>query len=152
MAAVDSALRQGLIGLDDLVAASDALPAARGRSDVRRAVALADPRSGSVLESALRVLLALAGLLPPESQHVVRDAGGRFLGRVDFAWPRHRLVVETDGYAFHADRASYRSDRRRTNALVLAGWTVLRFSWEDVLHDPEHVVTSVRAALCAGAR
>jgi very-short-patch-repair endonuclease len=59
----------------------------------------------------------------------------------------HRLVVETDGFAFHADRLSYRADRRRTNALVVAGWRVLRFSWEDVLHDPAHVVAVVRKAL-----
>ena len=72
---------------------------------------------------------------------------GRVLGRVDFAWPEQRLVVETDGFAFHADRRSYREDRRRNNALVLAGWRVLRFSWEDVLHDPAHVVEVVRTAL-----
>ncbi|TAL20866.1 MAG: DUF559 domain-containing protein, partial [Frankiales bacterium] len=67
--------------------------------------------------------------------------------RVDFAWPDERLVVEVDGFAFHADRASYRNDRRRTNELVLAGWRVLRFSWEDVVGSPDVVVDQVRRAL-----
>lgn len=151
VAAADSALRKGLVRLDELLGAAGALPAARGRTRVAEVVRLVDPLSGSVLESVFRVLLALAGVPAPESQHVVRDASGRVLGRVDFAWTRERLVVETDGYAFHADRASYRADRRRTNALVLAGWRVLRFSWEDVLHDPEHVVATVREALLAAA-
>ncbi len=68
---------------------------------------------------------------------------------MDFAWPEQRLLVEVDGFAFHADRSRYRSDRRRTNALVLAGWRVLRFSWEDVVHRPDVVVAQVRAALHA---
>ena len=77
----------------------------------------------------------------------MRRLDGRLLGRVDFAWLEQRLVVETDGFAFHADRTSYRSDRRRTNALVLDGWQVLRFTWEDVVHRPDAVVAAVRLAL-----
>ena len=56
-------------------------------------------------------------------------------------------MVETDGFAFHSDRRQYRDDRRRTNALTVAGWTVLRFTWEDVLAYPQYVIDSVRAAL-----
>lgn len=94
---------------------------------------LVDPDCGSVLESLCRVLLLLAGLGPVETQLVVRSRTGQFVGRVDFAWSKERLVVETDGFAFHADRRAYRADRRRGNALVLAGWRLLRFSWEDVV-------------------
>ena len=149
VAAADSALRQGLLTAPELTAACVELPAARGRTRVARVVRLVDPASGSVLESLCRVLLVLAGIEPPETQLVVRGSTGRVLGRVDFAWPASRLVVEVDGYAFHADRASYRADRRRTNALVLEGWRVLRFSWEDVREHPDQVVAAVRAALAA---
>ena len=147
VAAADSALRQGLLTQEERGAAVGALPAAPGGARVSRVVSLVDPSSGSVLESVCRVLFVLAGLPAPQTQHSVRGADGRLLGRVDFAWPEHRLVVETDGFAFHADRLSYRADRRRTNALVVAGWRVLRFSWEDVVHDPSHVVAVVRKAL-----
>jgi hypothetical protein len=148
----DSALRRGLVTVEDLVAGLRALPRAVGRGRVTAAVRLVDPRSGSVLESLCRVLLHHAGVPAPETQLGVLAADGRWIGRVDFAWPEARLVVETDGYAFHADRASYRSDRRRGNALVLSGWRVLRFSWEDVVHSPDVVVAEVRAALAVDGR
>lgn len=150
VAVVDSALRRGRTTTEELVGALADLPRAPGRSLVSRVLAHIDPASGSVLESLLRVLLTLAGLAPPATQHHVRDGAGRLVGRVDFAWPEVRLVVEADGFAFHADRAGYRADRRRGNALVLAGWRVLRFSWEDVLSSPDTVVAQVRAALPRG--
>jgi hypothetical protein len=143
----DSALRAGLVSRAALRRACAALAAGQDRSRVARVVRLVDRRSGSVLESVCRVLFAEAGLPAPLTQFEVRGSDGRLLGRVDFAWPEHRLVVETDGFAFHADRASYRADRRRTHALVLDGWRVLRFSWEDVVHQPEGTVTAVREAL-----
>jgi very-short-patch-repair endonuclease len=146
VAAADSALRQGLLTAEDLWSAAGRLPPARGTSRVRDVVARVDPCSASVLESLCRLLLEDAGLRPFETQHVVA-AGGLMVGRVDFAWPDHRVAVETDGFAFHSDRTRYRSDRRRGNALALAGWTVLRFSWEDVVSRPEVVVGQVRLAL-----
>lgn len=142
----DSALRKGRVSLPELVDAAAQLPPALGRPQVRAVIARLDPLSGSVLESLCRLLLEDAGLRPFETQHVVRS-GRRTLGRVDFAWPEQRLVVEVDGFAFHADRVSYRNDRRRTNELVLAGWRVLRFSWEDVVGAPELVADQVRRAL-----
>jgi hypothetical protein len=149
VAAADSALRRGLLTVADLRAALCALPAGRGRVLVSRVVALVDPRCGSVLESLLRVLLHLHGVRAPHTQLPVRARSGGLIGRVDFAWPDVGLVVEADGFAFHADRRRYRDDRRRGNALVLAGWRVLRFTWEDVVQHPEHVVACVRAALDA---
>ena len=142
----DSALRKRRVTLPELVDAAAQLPPALGRPQVRAVVTRLDPLSGSVLESLCRLVLEDAGLRPFETQHVVR-VGRRRIGRFDFAWPSARLVVEVDGFAFHADRASYRNDRRRTNELVLAGWRVLRFSWEDVLHHPDVVVEQVRRAL-----
>ena len=145
--AVDSALRQGAVTVEELTAALRRLPAGRGRDRVARVLRDVDPRSGSVLESLCRVLLVQAGLPAPDTQRVVRGRNGRRIGRVDFAWPDQSLVVETDGFAFHADRRSYRADRRRGNALVFAGWRVLRFSWEDVVERPQDVVAAVREAL-----
>ncbi len=146
VAAADSALRRRRVTLPELVDAAAALRPAAGRPSVRDAVARLDPLSGSVLESLCRLVLEDAGLRPFETQLVIR-AGRRTIGRVDFAWPEQRLVVEVDGYAFHADRSTYRHDRRRGNALVLAGWRVLRFSWEDVVGSPHLVVDDVRRAL-----
>jgi hypothetical protein len=146
VASVDSALRQGLVALEELVEALRALPPGRGRPRVARVLDLADAEAGSVLESLCRVLLAEAGLPRPRPQYNVRHRAA-WIGRVDFAWPHQLLIVETDGFAFHSDRATYRRDRRRHNGLQLAGWVVLRFSWEDVVHDPSYVVGAVASAL-----
>ena len=145
VAAVDAALRLGVVRRGEL---GRRVGLARGPGSARltRTLALADPRSESLLESYCRALLAVAGVPPERTQYEVRTRG-RLIGRVDFAWPSRRLVVEVDGFAFHADRRSYRRDRRRQNALELAGWLVLRFSWEDVLTNPSYVTESVRAAL-----
>ena len=143
----DSALRHELVSVEELTGALRDLPPGVGRGRIARVLRLIDPKSGSVLESLCRVLLSQAGLAPEETQLVIRGRAGLWIGRIDFAWPSAGLVVETDGFAYHADRNSYRKDRRRGNALVLAGWRVLRFSWEDVVHDPHDVVAAVREAL-----
>jgi G:T-mismatch repair DNA endonuclease (very short patch repair protein) len=144
VALVDSALRSRRVSLAQLHRLA-AQVRGRGAGRLGRAVALADARSESLLESGCRVILVEAGLRPLP-QYEVR-CRGRLVGRVDLAWPAVKLAVEVDGFAFHADRASYRRDRRRLNALELAGWRVLRFSWEDVMHDAAYVVASVTAAL-----
>ena len=40
---------------------------------------------------------------------------------VDMLWHPQRLVVEVDGYAYHANRAAFERDRRRDAALQAAG-------------------------------
>jgi hypothetical protein len=146
VAAADSAVRQGLL---ELGAVTAALGAARGPGAgiPRRVAGLLDDRAGSVLESVLRVLIASAGLPAPRTQYEVRGAHGWLLARVDFCWPAARLVVEADGFAFHSDRAAYRNDRARMNELERLGWRVLRFTWEDVMSRPDHVVALIRECL-----
>jgi very-short-patch-repair endonuclease len=54
--------------------------------------------------------------------------------------------VEFDGQV-HRERGVFVADLRRQNALVAAGWTVLRFPSADVLGRPESVVALIRRAL-----
>jgi hypothetical protein len=58
---------------------------------------------------------------------------------VDFHWPDARLVVETDGHEHHGTRAAFERDRARDQALAAAGWTVLRFTYRQVLEEPARV-------------
>lgn len=69
---------------------------------------------------------------------------GRFIA--DFCCLERRLIVEVDGAA-HADQAAY--DTARTEALAVAGYTVLRFSNTQVLHDRPAVLAQIRQALAA---
>jgi len=68
---------------------------------------------------------------------------------VDFCFPAQRLAVEIDGFAYHSGVAEFRRDRQRQNILVSAGWTVLRFTWWDLLERPETVAMQVLHALSA---
>lgn len=86
----------------------------------------------------------------PVPQFVVRNEDGSFLARVDFCWPALGLIVEADGFAFHADRAAYRKDRERLNGLERLGWRVLRFTWEDVVSRPDYVLELVAECLAGG--
>ncbi len=67
--------------------------------------------------------------------------------RLDFVWPEQRVVVEVDGWEAHRTRAAFQHDRTTTNALQLAGYVVLRFTWEDVTRRPALVAAQVRRAL-----
>ncbi|WP_176523040.1 endonuclease domain-containing protein [Blastococcus aggregatus] len=117
----------------------------RGVATARAVMSLGDPLAGSPMESVLRWILLEAGLPCPVLQHVIR-ARGRFLGQVDMAWPDRRVLVEFDGEV-HRERRVFVDDVRRQNGLVLAGWTVLRFTSADVLGRPQHVLATIRAAL-----
>jgi very-short-patch-repair endonuclease len=66
---------------------------------------------------------------------------------IDVAFVDRRLAVEVDGWAWHSDLDRFAHDRRRQNALVLAGWTVLRFTWHDLMSLPDVVVAQIRMAL-----
>jgi very-short-patch-repair endonuclease len=90
---------------------------------------------------------------------ILRDAritgwvlGFPFAGwRVDLAFPRQRVAVEVDGWAWHVDPSRFRADRRKQNALVRAGWDPLRFTWHDLDGRPEEVVAEIDATLAAAA-
>jgi very-short-patch-repair endonuclease len=66
---------------------------------------------------------------------------------IDLAFDDVRVAVEVDGWAWHMDVDRFRADRHKGNALVRAGWTVLRFTWHDLVNRPAYVVAEIRAAL-----
>jgi very-short-patch-repair endonuclease len=53
----------------------------------------------------------------------------RALLEVDVLWRRERVVLEFDSYEFHATRAAFERDRRRTAALTRGRYVVLRTTW-----------------------
>jgi very-short-patch-repair endonuclease len=67
--------------------------------------------------------------------------------RVDFLWREQHLVVETDGWETLRDRASFEADRARDAELKLRGYDVIRFTFRQVLEDPERVARTLRALL-----
>ncbi len=116
--------------------------ALRRRPSRRLAVLLEDltPVDSPLGEAFLRIVRRHA-LPRPAGQAQVE---GR---RVDFVWQAQRVVVELDGGRAHRTDDAFQRDRSNTNALQLAGYVVLRFTWADVTRRPGHVARSVRDAL-----
>ena len=56
------------------------------------------------------------------------------------------IAIEANSWAHHATKADHDADCVRYNALVIAGWIVLRFTWEQVMFSPHEVVATMRAA------
>jgi very-short-patch-repair endonuclease len=113
-------------------------------------VRVADSRAESPMESRLRLLLLDARLPSAVPQFEIRDPAGRLLGRVDLCWPDLGLIAEYDG-DHHRSKVQFRRDVARLNALRMAGWTVLRFTADDVLRNPRHLIATVSAALAEAA-
>jgi very-short-patch-repair endonuclease len=60
-------------------------------------------------------------------------------GRADLADAALRLVVECESFAHHSSRRDFTRDIRRYTAFVRLGWWVVRFGWEEAMHDPAYV-------------
>jgi len=149
--ALDVAVSRRLVTLDGVRAGLD-LVARRGRRGAGVLRSLLDERSAadgaaeSVLEARTLRLCRRQGLPEPVCQHEVY-AGRRLVGRIDFAYPEHRVAIEVDGYESHTSLQAFRRDRDRQNRLVAMGWTVLRFTWDDVVHDPTRVARAITNVL-----
>jgi very-short-patch-repair endonuclease len=141
--ALESGLRLGRYTPAALRAAAETA-LGNDTSALRRAVAHVDRMSGSVLESAAGPLLDLLG--HDVRKQVLIPGVGAPVDYVIDGW----LVVETDGFAFHSDRAEYRKDRRRANALAERGLVLLRFTYEDIRFHPWDVLALVAAVLRRG--
>jgi hypothetical protein len=135
-------------GRVDLPAARGAAAAMSGRDcrHVRQVLARADGLAGSPQETRLRLLVAGAPLPQPVAQFTVLDRG-RFVARVDFGWPEHRLALEYDGL-WHAEPGQFAADRQRLNRLFAAGWRVVFVTATD-LRRPEALLARITAALAA---
>jgi very-short-patch-repair endonuclease len=140
---VDSALRAGDITKGELVALA-ASTKGRGRARIMAVAAGATAKAANVLESVLR---AQADLVPglnvmPQLSVLI---GKRLRLHPDLVDVENKIIIEAEGFEWHGKSAQLTRDCRRYNTFSLLGWTVIRFSWAQVMHDPEYV----QAVLCA---
>ncbi|MFS8478845.1 MAG: type IV toxin-antitoxin system AbiEi family antitoxin [Micromonosporaceae bacterium] len=145
--ALDAFARAGHVRTAQLRARLAAAKGRKGSRRAERAIGLMDSRAESPQESRLRVKLLMAGLPVPVAQFEVRHEG-RFIARVDLAWPERRVAVEYDG-AWHASAEQLERDRRRLNRLQNAGWLVLHVTAGRMRDDFPAVVAEIAAALAA---
>ena len=64
---------------------------------------------------------------------------------VDFLWRDQRVIVETDSWRHHGDRATFESDRARDAHLQSLGFRVLRLTWRQIRDTPASVARTLRA-------
>lgn len=144
----DALAHAGLITPASLTAYASGHRRLRGVRRLERVRSLMNPLSESPMESRVRVLLQTSGLPCPVAQYVVNDSSGRFVARLDLAYPDRRLAVEYDGSLHWAQR---RADDRRRDALRALGWDVIVVSAEDYYREPQALVANVRLALARRA-
>jgi len=114
-----------------------------GSPRARRLLQAADNGARSEAERVLHKLLGDAGITGWRANYRV---GGY---RVDVGFPREKVAIEVDGFAFHSGAEEFQVDRTRQNRIVLLQWQVLRFTWLDLVEYPERVIAVIRSAISA---
>lgn len=108
-----------------------------GAPQVRRVAKEADGDAANPFESTVRAISRDVPGLHLQPQRLVVTP--RSSVRPDLVDVDLGVIVEADSFEWHGDRAALRRDARRYNLLVVDGWIVLRFAWEDVMFDPAYV-------------
>lgn len=142
---LDSALREGHVGRDELLLAAGGL-APRFRAPAERVIRLADPRAANPFESVLRWITSDICGLTVVPQVRIDDSAG-FVSVVDLADEELRLVLEADSYEHHSSPEQLERDCVRYTRLVADDWLVLRFTWKQVMNRPEWVRSMIERAV-----
>lgn len=98
-------------------------------------------------ERRMRILLRAHKIRGWKGNYRINDGSGRPIASIDFAKVNLKIAIEVDGRSFHSDRRAFEHDRARQNKLTLAGWTVLRFTWDQITKTPGQVVRTVRESI-----
>lgn len=123
----------------------------RNAAGLRRLLGRALTGSRSEAEQRMAQLLRRSGTGPWVPNSPLRDASGQVVAEIDFAHVGLRIAIEVDGRAFHTDKRAFEHDRWRQNALVVGGWLVLRFTWEQITERPDEVIAVILAAVAQRA-
>ena len=153
--ALDRALHRRLVTprqLDEFVDRKGA----RGRNGIgvlRGLLREHDPLNGvaeSAMETKLKQLLRRRGLPTPVFQHVIRH-NGRFIARVDAAYPELRIAIEFDSYEHHTGKLALVRDNDRRNELRRIQWQTITFTAADLQRGGGHALEALIVALRSAA-
>lgn len=121
----------------------------RGRKGVKRlkrVATQADPRFADAVSTSevdFLILCRQAGLKMPQVNVLVEGK------KVDFYWPKERLIVEADSYGFHGDPIGFEKDHQATVDLEVAGYRVHRTTYKMLESNPRPFLNLVRGSLAA---
>jgi very-short-patch-repair endonuclease len=138
--AVAAADRAGLLTTQRLASLLGDFRGLPGAAPLRAVVGeRMDCPTDSILERRFLRLVKRSGLPLPQTQAHISGY------RVDFYWPDLGLVVETDGLRYHRTPADQVRDRKRDQVLTAAGFTVLRFTYQQVTREVDDVAGAISA-------
>jgi hypothetical protein len=122
-------------------------PRQRGNGKLRKVLA------GAVDPAEVRSVLELRFLQLCDAHGIPRPHVNLRLGEwtPDFFWPDWRLIVETDGVAFHRTAAAKQRDAIKDEAMRALGLIVLRLTWADVTERPAETGRRIHESRLDGA-
>jgi very-short-patch-repair endonuclease len=153
--AVDRALHRNLT----TIARLEAFVQRKGRQGrngvgmLRELVVGLDPLAGvpeSVMETKLKQLLRRHGLPTPVFQYEIWH-NGRFVARVDAAYPEHRIAIEYDSYEHHTGKQAIDRDSDRRARLQRIDWETITFTAASIRQNGGHALDTLRKRLGFGA-
>jgi very-short-patch-repair endonuclease len=121
----------------------------RGRKGVKRlkrVAAQADPRFADAVSTSevdFLILCREEGLKMPQVNVLVEGK------KVDFYWPKERLIVEADSYGYNGDPRAFELDHQSTVDLEVAGYRVHRTTYKMLESNPRPFLGLVRGSLAA---
>ena len=104
------------------------------REAIRHAAIGADSPPERTLSRQLRA----EGIYP---KHNVLIAGYRFDLKIG------KLLVEVDGWEYHKHSVAFQADRSKQNAAVAHGYTVLRFTADDINYHLSEAILLIKATI-----
>jgi very-short-patch-repair endonuclease len=99
----------------------------------------------SELEDRFQELIGAAGIERPAIN--VQVEGRSDVHEVDCLWRDARLVVQLDGFTFHRTRGDRERDAATDTDIELAGYRVMRLTWNDVTKRADRSIERVSNAL-----
>jgi very-short-patch-repair endonuclease len=145
--AIDRAERSGLFDLNAVVDVLERAKGKKGAATLKRVVAQYERSTQrSELERAFKQLLKPAHDIRTPSFNALME-GETSTHEVDAVWQDEKLAVQLDGFEFHRTRRDREKDASSDADLELAGYRVMRLTWDDVTVNGERTLRRLRLAL-----
>jgi very-short-patch-repair endonuclease len=143
----DRAVQQSWLSAKDVINRLDTQPGRWGNRQLRRLLPAIGDGADAESERRLQQILRTRGITGWVAHLPFVACGRRF--EIDVAFPELKVAIEVDGYRYHSGDVRFQTDRTKQNALVAAGWRVLRFTWADINERPDRVVREIMQLLAA---
>jgi very-short-patch-repair endonuclease len=149
LAVADSARRHGELAHPRMLQLAESMRGP-GRLNALRVAQEATSLAANPFESVLRAIaLDVPGLSVRPQVLVLQKP---FRVRPDLIDERLRLAIEAESFAWHGDSDALHRDCQRYTLLAIHGWRLIRFTWKDVMRQPDYVRYALTEAVRRASR